>query len=390
MAVVIGDLLPTATSGERRVLDLLKRLPDSYFVWPELPINRTHLHYPDFVLLHHHYGIMVLEVKDWVDIVRADYATFTVRTRAGQERSEKNPFNEARHITIAIKEKLEEEACLLNRDGPHRGKLMMPCSFAVVFSNLTRMLVYHLGELVPPQYFIAQDDLEPGRLEDRLVGLNRPFLSSLTPMQVDAARRMLYPDVRVTAPRGTAADQAAVLDTAQEQAAKEALYEVPGAIDRTARNLAVRMVRGVAGSGKTTVLCKRAEYLAQVHPDWRIAVLTYNGALAEDLRHRMGEVAGSVHVSTFHALCRKWLIDTGDWQEPIGGDDQENRIAGILKNSDPSAARFDAEFLCAEFKWMKDSYVLDWQTYSKAARVGRGKPLSQSEREIVFEIFSRY
>src|SRR4051794_22685276 len=36
-----------------------------------------------------------------------------------------------------------------------------------------------------------------------------------------------------------------------------------------------RLIRGVAGSGKTLVLASRAKMLAKAHPDWKILVLCY-------------------------------------------------------------------------------------------------------------------
>ncbi len=87
------------------------------------------------------------------------------------------------------------------------------------------------------------------------------------------------------------------MDEAQERVAKEGLYEQaimpPEEQDltpegqRIAHNIVVRLVRGVAGSGKTLVLSKRAQYLAEVHPDWKILVVTFNRPLASNLKRNL-------------------------------------------------------------------------------------------------------
>src|SRR5699024_4984095 len=41
-----------------------------------------------------------------------------------------------------------------------------------------------------------------------------------------------------------------------------------------------RLIRGVAGSGKTLILASRAKLLAKQHPDWKILILCYNISLA--------------------------------------------------------------------------------------------------------------
>ena len=67
-----------------------------------------------------------------------------------------------------------------------------------------------------------------------------------------------------------------------------------------------RLVRGVAGSGKTIVLMCRARYLRELHPDWRILVLCFNRVLAEHLARTIGD-DDRLEVLTFHAWCAREL-----------------------------------------------------------------------------------
>ena len=73
MAEVVGFLRENATHGEKLAVELLgQNLPKEYTVYVETPIHKEHdLRYPDFIVLTN-YGVMVLEVKDWVIVQNAE------------------------------------------------------------------------------------------------------------------------------------------------------------------------------------------------------------------------------------------------------------------------------------------------------------------------------
>jgi superfamily I DNA/RNA helicase len=67
-----------------------------------------------------------------------------------------------------------------------------------------------------------------------------------------------------------------------------------------------RLLRGVAGSGKTVALIARARHLHATYPDWRILVLCFNRVLADFLRQAIGD-DDRLEISTFHAWCHREL-----------------------------------------------------------------------------------
>jgi hypothetical protein len=74
MGEVIGYLRPDkATYGEKLVLQKLETsLPPDFTIYVECPLHDDRLeHFPDFIILAN-YGVVVLEVKDWVQIVKID------------------------------------------------------------------------------------------------------------------------------------------------------------------------------------------------------------------------------------------------------------------------------------------------------------------------------
>ena len=78
--------------------------------------------------------------------------------------------------------------------------------------------------------------------------------------------------------------------------------------ERLARAMGARhrMVRGVAGSGKTLILAARARHLSACQPDWRILVLCYNRVLADWWRTRFGE-GSRIEVMHYHGWARQQL-----------------------------------------------------------------------------------
>jgi superfamily I DNA/RNA helicase len=109
---------------------------------------------------------------------------------------------------------------------------------------------------------------------------------------VDEIRAVLYPEIRL----GWAHDDAQVLEAMDRE--QECLAKSLGD--------GHRLVRGVAGSGKTIVLMCRARHLYELHPDWRILVLCFNRVLAEHLSRTIG-ADDRLQVLTFHAWCSREL-----------------------------------------------------------------------------------
>lgn len=404
MATIIGNLRPDATKGEQAVFGLLNRLPNSYLVWPELNI---HDKYPDFVVVHPRLGVAVLEVKDWVEIVEANAETFIVRTRQGDERAETNPLRSVRDKTLAIARRLEAKPALLHATGPHQGKGKVPWAYALIFPNLTRMTLFQLGDLIEPQQLIGHDDLQYENLEPYLDRLPWRFRVALSDLEIDEVRAALYPELTIT--HSKTGTPLGIVDTLQERAAKEGLFEVAATTEttpgphstahleseltpegrRVARDPIVRLIRGVAGSGKTLVLALRARYLTQMHPDWRILVVTYNRSLTQDLRRRLADLNSNVSVANFHQLCHQWLETCDLWHSSPAGD-MRGRITHILQRNPELSDKFEPGFLLEEITWMKETGAVTREEYMNVTRTGRGVALQRDDRERVYAIYTAY
>ena len=164
-----------------------------------------------------------------------------------------------------------------------------------------------------------------------------------------------------------------------------------------------RLIRGVAGSGKTTIALYRAKYLSENYLDMftanKILVLTYNSTLVAFMREQARELGlEGVEISTFHRWAGNYLKRR---EIPINkvlrsGDEERKTI--LRKACNEVRRRFQNHsilsrnpfFFAKEIQWMKGSRILDLETYLSAERQGSGGRLNAEDRKIVFAVFEQY
>ena len=319
MAILIPSLgyARFDTRGELRLAERLKDfLEENAVVWHNLPVGPRRRH-PDFIIVHPANGLLVLEVKDWrlESIVSADKTTVELLTSRGIVR-ESNPLEQARKYTFDVVRTLERDGQLLFPPG-HRlmGKSIVPFGFGAVFTNITRRQFDQtdLKEVFSAHLCVFKDEMtesaDPEEFRARMWRMVAPRLSEpLSMPQFDRLRALMFPEIRIRqvalpldeAPAPDPSDRTlAVMDMQQEQIARS-LGE------------GHRIIRGVAGSGKTLILAFRAEYLARgaTRP---VLILCYANGIAgrlEDAMQARG-VEHRVQVLTFHGWCYRMLRTYG-------------------------------------------------------------------------------
>ena len=100
-----------------------------------------------------------------------------------------------------------------------------------------------------------------------------------------------------------------------------------------------RILRGVAGSGKTLVLTHRTRYLHRILPNWRILLLCYNRLLANALRHMVTE-SDQVKVSNIDRLAYG-LAGKNDRRRRPDFEEMRKRAAEKAERL-PDSKRYDA------------------------------------------------
>lgn len=304
-----------ANAGEKRVLDALARhLEDDYAVWHNIPIMGSG-HEPDFVILHPQRGLLILEVKDWKrqTIAQANTMLVELRTPSGLTNTT-HPVSQARGYMLDLVHQLQHHPDLLHKDGPHKGKLLMPWGWGAVLSHIKASEVVagdsSFFDVFEPQKVMLADDLadtvDTMAFQQKLWGMfNVQWHCVLSLPQMNIVRGLLFPELRMGVQQSLPLDS-----TPSRLIVQDVLQVMDLQQESVARNLGEghRLVHGPAGSGKTMILVYRAVQLQAIaRPDKPILVLCFNRELAGriDTMLRLKGVGPSVEVRTFHA----WALD---------------------------------------------------------------------------------
>ncbi len=318
----MATLIPTLGSarfdsrGELRLAERLKDfLEDNACVWHNLPVGPRGRH-PDFVIIHPGQGILVLEAKDWRmdSLLSANKNEVELLTARGPVR-ELSPFEQARGYMFEVVRTIERDPQLVFEPGhPFKGRPILPFGFGVVFTNITRKQFEQtdLREVFPSERCVFRDEMtetaDAEAFRARLWRMVSPRIRPpLSMPQFDRLRALLFPEVRIR-------QIALPFDEPEEDNADRVLAVMDLQQEQLARSLGEghRIVRGVAGSGKTLILAFRAEYLARAASK-PVLVLCYANGIAGRLENAMQErgVEDRVQVSTFHSWCYRMLRTYG-------------------------------------------------------------------------------
>lgn len=284
MAIVIpdsalGDRAYGINAGEKYLLNKLKTaLPDDCLIWHNIDLPN---HYqPDIVVYVPRFGILIIEVKAWEKdtLSHMNKDRWEIDTD-GRRKSVNSPLEQVRGYYFELAKLFQSKNVLLRADGRYKGSFKLPISFIAAFTTLRREdfpeeALQHLDQ----HKFLFKNDLESLKntlsgpeLEKLLSPLFHPFWENepLNEEDLDALRGALYPEITLTK-NYKSGPKKLILDITQEQMAKKA-------------DSGHTIVRGIAGSGKSLVLCAKAKIIAETHPDWKTLVMCFNNSLKTQL-----------------------------------------------------------------------------------------------------------
>jgi hypothetical protein len=325
--------------GELRLAERLKDcLEDNAWVWHNIPVGPFGRH-PDFVALHPAQGIVVLEVKDlrWETIVEANSKQVELMTDRGRVTTD-NPFEQVRNYMFNVVDTLKRDPLLVNGSGSFKGRPVFSFGFGVAFSNITRKQFDEtdLHEVFPPERCIFRDEMaekvDPDEFRERVWRMVSPRIGpALSLPQINRVRARLFPEIRV-------AQMALPFDEPPEKSSPaddRSLAVLDMQQELLARSMGEghRIVRGVAGSGKTLILAFRAEQIARA-ASRPVLLLSYANGISGRLENAMQDkgVEDKVVVSTFHSWCWK-MLRTYDLPQPSEMDipDYSERLAASVQ-----------------------------------------------------------
>lgn len=304
--------------GELRLAERLKDcLEDNAWVWHNIPVGSFGRH-PDFVALHPNQGIVVLEVKDWrLDTIgSANSKQVELITDRGNAWTA-NPFEQVRNYMFNVVDTLKRDSLLVNEGGSFKGKPVFSFGHGVAFANITRKQFEQtdLREVFPPERCIFRDEMaekvDADAFRERVWRMVSPRIGpALSLPQIDRVRALLFPEIRVTQFALPFDDPAAISSPADDR--QLAVMDMQQELLARSMGEGHRIVRGVAGSGKTLILAFRAEQIARA-ASRPVLLLSYANGISGRLENAMQDrgVEDKVVTSTFHSWCWKMLRTYG-------------------------------------------------------------------------------
>lgn len=158
------------------------------------------------------------------------------------------------------------------------------------------------------------------------------------------------------------------------------------------------VLRGVAGSGKTTVGLYRA--IARAKAGRRVLLLTYNKTLVQALQSLVQELEGAIppnlEIRTVDGCL--WhtaeMLTGRDLADPARSDAMRPCLQAAIQavpGARELASREHGSFFMEEL----DGFILargiyDFAAYRDAERIGRGAPLGKQQRQIVWAVLKVY
>ena len=339
MAEMIPDRLPSgASAGEKRVFEVLQRLPDDCIVYYEPVVGNR---YPDFIVIMPEVGLLIIEAKGWypAHIESGDLNQVRITSR-GRTETQRHPIRQARDYMFELMKAAKafgNSASLLQGGGDHEGRFIFPFGHLVVLNNIKREQLDSLGltQLFPASKVMTRDEFEQlaSTPPEALITALKKFFdpswafAALNETQISTLRAIIHPEIVIAkahAGRQDSRDTLKTLDLRQE---------------RLERKIGEghRVLYGVAGSGKTVILIARARLLA-ADASKEVLILCYNRPLAEHIR---GILAGQSNIvcHNFHMWGSRHGISF-DKQEDE--DRYGQRLLDRLQRGDGDAYRFDA------------------------------------------------
>ena len=258
-------------------------------------------------------------------------------------------------------------------------------------------LARQLGEQ-PALHLLAREGLL-ARGADALAALQRP----VSPQEDEGLRTRFFPEsaialASVARRRFLRNNQAQLfLDAQQEWASKldldlEQELALPDEQAAAAADFAVRLVNGVAGSGKTLIALSRALLLARLHPRERVLILIHNTPIVADIRERLHRANGSLprnlEITTYSAWAhRQWRRL---YRAPLAMPSDPTHLPQLLRRLRtgwPELKLPDAQ-LIEEFDFLNEMLVASEAEYMDTSRAGRGFALRARERSEVWQLFT--
>jgi hypothetical protein len=196
MAIIYPDNPITKTAGERHLLEVLqKSLSDAWNIYYEPTLDHFH---PDIILYSPYYGVLIIEVKDWVEKTIKYISTdiWTINTEDG-EKNVSSPLKQVNEYCYMLINSFSQSKNLIQQDGKYRGRLSFPVGYMCFFSKLSYSYLENMKitSVIPEKFILSLDDSE-NMLEDKMISILHN-LFQIEPHSEEVSseiKQMLFPE----------------------------------------------------------------------------------------------------------------------------------------------------------------------------------------------------
>lgn len=201
----------------------------------------------------------------------------------------------------------------------------------------------HAAEIESRLPLLTRDDFESGALRPALQRAIGGQILQLGVSEQARTRAAVKPEIIITG-------KTAAMFREPDPASEEIIRTLDREQERMARHLGTgyRVIRGVAGSGKTLVLTHRARHIARHFPDWRILLMCFNRPLSSALNAETREHPNIrvINVDSFTYQVVKEAGRAVEVEEEAAGDRDllfklRRKVAVEVMDSGSAAERYD-------------------------------------------------
>lgn len=232
---------------------------------------------PDILLLDKQLGIIIVEVKGFYinDIESIEPNNWKMKN--GYNKSS-NPIAQAEDYLYALKGKFDVDRELR---GKFKGKVF------VALPNITKQEFIDRGFLktLSETMFIFKDDLSNTKLLNKLLNCTNLFDGyDFTNEGFRIAKSILGHEKNYVESLDYSLSQGIKADICNK--VKNKLYDLDIQQERIAKSIAPgpQRIRGIAGSGKTLLICQKAAYMHLKHPEWKIGITFFTQSLYDSIK----------------------------------------------------------------------------------------------------------
>jgi len=393
---MIPNVPAGATSPEvlrvRRLLNQLRE--DEYVIWQRLPLRSEPA--PDFLVLREDNRALAIKVSPATrsQVLKAKQPDLFADESAAATTLAALFGDEQQALSHFLMELSKN-----GHDGDSDVSQLIPT--VIAFPNLRSKDIRSdiQSYIEDSTAWMAREHLTPRRFE----GWIREQLGPALPAgAAGALRRSFTPEavipadftVRQPIERNIKAQLTDYLFDYDQEWAMKVDYRLPEDVDMEGADHRLRLINGVAGSGKSLLIIYRAHLLKQLSPESNLLILSHNKPLIHDLQHRFRRLSGTTEpvpwISTFFGWCyHHWPKDSEGWIKPLGKKRRE-AIARQVWHEFLADTQLSEQQLLDEIDWFKDRLFTSREGYLQADRRGRGFGADEKRRNLLFDAMVAY